>query len=98
MGDPAGIGPEIAIKTLNKQALYDRCRPLLIGDESVLKYYLEKHPELALAINVVKKPNEGKFTFGTIDLIDLAVVNMKDLPIGRSLKLAEMPPFNMLKK
>ena len=73
MGDPAGIGPEIAIKVLNKQALYDRCRPLLIGDESVLKYYLEKHPELALAINVVKKICQ----------------------LGRSPKLAEMPPFNM---
>ena len=98
MGDPAGIGPEIAIKTLNKQALYDRCRPLLIGDESVLKYYLEKHPELALAINVVKKPNEGKFTFGTIDLIDLAVVNMKDLPIGEVSKVGGNAAFQYVKK
>lgn len=98
MGDSAGIGPEIAIKVLNKQALYDRCRPLLIGDESVLKYYLEKHPELALAINVVKKPSEGKFTFGTIDLIDLAVVNMKDLPIGEVSKVGGNAAFQYVKK
>lgn len=98
MGDPAGIGPEIAIKALNKQALYDRCQPLLIGDKSVLHYYLDKHPELDLAVNVVKTPSEGTFTFGTIDLIDLAIVKMEDLPIGEVSKVGGNAAFQYVKK
>ena len=31
MGDPAGIGPEIIIKTLNEADVYADCRPLAIG-------------------------------------------------------------------
>jgi 4-phospho-D-threonate 3-dehydrogenase / 4-phospho-D-erythronate 3-dehydrogenase len=32
MGDPAGIGPEIIMKSLAHSDLYDRCRPLVIGE------------------------------------------------------------------
>ena len=35
MGDPAGIGPEIAVKALLDQAVTSICRPVLIGDASV---------------------------------------------------------------
>ena len=38
MGDPFGNGPEISVKALNDKALYDRCRPLLVGDSSCMEY------------------------------------------------------------
>ena len=98
MGDPAGIGPEIAIKALNKAALYDRCKPLLIGDKSVLNHYLEKHPDLNLTVNVVNKPSEGKYTFGTIDLVDLGIVDMQNLPIGEVSKVGGNAAFQYVKK
>lgn len=98
MGDPAGIGPEIAIKALNKAALYDRCKPLFIGDKSVLNHYLEKHPDLNLTVNVVNKPSEGKYTFGTIDLVDLGIVDMQDLPIGEVSKVGGNAAFQYVKK
>ncbi|MGO3608267.1 4-hydroxythreonine-4-phosphate dehydrogenase PdxA [Enterococcus malodoratus] len=98
MGDPAGIGPEIAIKALNKAALYDRCKPLLIGDKSVLNHYLEKHPDLNLTVNVVNKPSEGKYTFGTIDLVELGIVDMQDLPIGEVSKVGGNAAFQYVKK
>ena len=31
MGDPAGVGPEIAVKALADPAIYDDCRPLVVG-------------------------------------------------------------------
>lgn len=98
MGDPAGIGPEIAIKALNKAALYDRCKPLLIGDKSVLNHYLEKHPNLNLTVNVVNKPSDGKYTFGTIDLVDLGIVDMQNLPIGEVSKVGGNAAFQYVKK
>jgi len=36
MGDPSGIGPEIIIKALNEEALYQKCRPFVIGNAEVL--------------------------------------------------------------
>ena len=32
MGDPAGNGPEITVKALARADIYDRCRPLVVGD------------------------------------------------------------------
>ena len=36
MGDPGGIGPEIACKALNDPEVYKVCRPLVIGDAAVM--------------------------------------------------------------
>lgn len=82
MGDPAGIGPEISLKAFAKPALYDKCNPLLVGDKSVIDHYLTEHPELALAVNVISQPKEGRYTFGTIDLIDLKIVDMANFQVG----------------
>ena len=38
MGDPAGIGPEIIIKTLAKEEIYRSCRPIICGS----RVFLEK--------------------------------------------------------
>ena len=36
MGDPAGNGPEITIKALAHEDIYDRCRPIVVGDAKML--------------------------------------------------------------
>ena len=36
MGDPAGVGPEVTAKALARNEVWDCCRPLVIGDTSVL--------------------------------------------------------------
>jgi 4-hydroxythreonine-4-phosphate dehydrogenase len=35
MGDPAGIGPEIAVKALAEPNVYDICRPLVVADSLI---------------------------------------------------------------
>jgi len=37
MGDAAGVGPEIIAKTLADPAWYDKCRPVVIGDASIME-------------------------------------------------------------
>jgi 4-hydroxythreonine-4-phosphate dehydrogenase len=37
MGDPAGIGPEIIMKTLREERIYRFCRPVVAGDPAALK-------------------------------------------------------------
>ena len=40
MGDPFGNGPEISVKSLADKTLYDRCKPLIVGDKSSMEYAL----------------------------------------------------------
>lgn len=37
MGDPGGIGPEIAVKALWSDEVHELCEPLVIGDRTVLR-------------------------------------------------------------
>jgi 4-hydroxythreonine-4-phosphate dehydrogenase len=41
MGDPAGIGPEICLKSLSDYSNYERCNPLIIGDATLMKLTTE---------------------------------------------------------
>ena len=37
MGDAAGVGPEVIMKSLTHAELYRQCRPLVIGDAERLR-------------------------------------------------------------
>ena len=54
MGDPAGNGPEITVKALADASLYDRCRPIVVGDAKMIEQAkgFVGHPEIA--VNPVK--------------------------------------------
>ena len=82
MGDPASIGPEITAKAFSKKELYKLCRPVVVGDACVMEVALDLvgHPELK--INPVHEVSEAKFTFGTIDVLDMNLVKMEDLKRG----------------
>ncbi|MGN1023118.1 MAG: PdxA family protein [Lachnospiraceae bacterium] len=83
MGDPFGNGPEISVKALNDRTLYDRCKPLIIGDKSSMEYALKVAKivnGIDLALNVVREPAEGRYEYGTIDLIDLGQVPADKIP------------------
>lgn len=82
MGDPAGIGPEITVKALSKMDIYNVCRPLVIGAKDVLLDSI-RITHRALKVNAIKHPNEGKYKFGTIDVLDLDNVDMKKLEYGK---------------
>ena len=80
LGDPAGIGPEIVAKTFNVKELYDEADIVLVGDKNVLERALEV-TGLDLKINVIENVTDGKYEYGTIDLIDLKNMS-KDYKFG----------------
>lgn len=82
MGDPSGVGPEIVVKALNHEELYEMCNPVVFGDRKVLKQAM-KFCSVNLEINVINEPSSGKYKFGTIDLIDLDNVDIDSLQIGK---------------
>ena len=70
MGDPAGIGPEIAAKALTRSELWDCCHPFVIGDADVLTRAaaLVKAPYV---LNPIADIAEAKFDRKTPDVVDL---------------------------
>lgn len=82
MGDPAGIGPEIIVKALNKKETYEKCRPLVTGDAAVMEWAV-KQMDTAQKINIIHNVNDAKFEFGTIDVYDLECVDMSIFEPGK---------------
>ncbi len=70
MGDPAGIGPEIVLKSLADKTVYERCNPVVVGDAAVMMK-TAKHLNLNCKFNVVSRVKDSKFEYGTIDVLDL---------------------------
>jgi len=81
MGDPAGIGPEIAVKALSEKKIYDYCRPIIIGDLKVLKK-AKKITNLDLNIKAVSNIDNAQFKYGIIDVVDLNNVDLSKIEFG----------------
>lgn len=81
MGDPAGIGPEIAVKAFSDTWVYEQCRPLLVGSTPVIEQAL-CFGDGSLTVNPVQDVKEAKFEFGVIDLLDIGMV-VGDIEPGR---------------
>ena len=83
MGDPFGNGPEITVRALSDKSVYDRCRPLVVGDASSMEYALKvakKVLGIELALNVVDKPADGKYEYGAIDVLDMKLMPKDKIP------------------
>ncbi|MBP1155593.1 MULTISPECIES: 4-hydroxythreonine-4-phosphate dehydrogenase PdxA [unclassified Paenibacillus] len=81
IGDPAGIGPEIALKALWNQNTYERCHPILVGDKNLLEWYVNLL-RAPLTIHPITKPDEALFKYGIVDVIHIPNVQMDQLQIG----------------
>lgn len=68
MGDPAGVGPEIIAKALADPAVYQICRPLVLGDAGVMR---EAIPA-GMAIRPLHGPDAMEAVAGRIDLLPLS--------------------------
>jgi len=78
MGDPGGIGPEICVKALSLPELFDLCRPLVVGDAVVMADAV-RFSKLNLAIHRVTAPEDGHYSHGLLDVLDLANMPMEKL-------------------
>lgn len=97
MGDPASIGPEIAVKALLTERLYEICRPLIIGDTGVF-FDIVKRLGLNATINSIKDIRNARFVFGKPDVFDLQNVDMEQLRFGEISAMAGNASFEAVKK
>ncbi|MFD1020264.1 4-hydroxythreonine-4-phosphate dehydrogenase PdxA [Thalassobacillus hwangdonensis] len=97
IGDPAGIGPEIVIKSLKESEIYDICKPIVIGDKDVLEAIM-KSIDTHLHINVVSGPAEAKYEAGTLDLINLDNVDINEYEMGVVSGMCGQASYEYIKK
>jgi 4-phospho-D-threonate 3-dehydrogenase / 4-phospho-D-erythronate 3-dehydrogenase len=97
MGDAAGVGPEIIMKSLAHREVYERCRPLVVGDAGRLR--AAGHivgTELAVRSVSPVQMGEACFRAGTVDCIDLQLIP-PDLAWGKLSPLAGDAAFRFIK-
>jgi len=70
MGDPAGIGAEIAVKALANGDWSGKCVPVVIGDRAAMEDAI-RFTHANCTLNIVSSPEEAGGERGTIDLIDM---------------------------
>lgn len=82
LGDPAGIGPEIVVKAIANKEVFDTARCVVVGDKKIIDEAI-KFSHVQLKVNIIKKPEEGVYEEGILNLIDLNNVNMDEFKIGQ---------------
>ena len=97
MGDPSGIGPEIAVKALARKEIYAICNPLIVGDANAIKDAL-RMTSLDLKINSISEVGKALFQFGTLDVYDLKNVNMAELQYGKVSAMSGHAAFEAIRK
>ncbi len=97
MGDAAGIGPEITVKSLAKEEIYNMCYPLVVGDAEVIEKAIGV-TEVGLKVNVVASPAEGKYEFGTIDVLDMDNIDINELQPGEVQAQCGQASFDYIEK
>jgi 4-hydroxythreonine-4-phosphate dehydrogenase len=97
MGDAAGIGPEVIMKSLASREVYERCRPLVIGDAERLRA-AGRLVETSLEVRPlsVDEATSARFEAGTVDCVDLGLIP-PDLPWGRLSPIAGDAAFRFVK-
>ncbi len=81
MGDAAGIGPEIIVKSLQDKSIYQLCVPVVIGCGSVMRWAGQQFwPEAE--VRNISSVNEARGQFGTIEILDMPNLKVEDVAIG----------------
>jgi len=81
MGDPTGIGPEVIVKALAHQQVFQRCVPFVVGDVG----RMEKATQITntqFRIEPIRTPREMRIDPATIFCLSVTALP-PDLPFGR---------------
>ena len=81
MGDPAGIGPEIAAKAIAAKKVVQSAKCVIVGDKNVMEKAI-KLTSTNLKINLIHEPKEGIYREGILNLIDLNNIDLSRFQFG----------------
>ena len=97
IGDPAGVGPEIVVKSVASKEVFDGARTVVIGDAKVLANAC-KIMNVDLRINKIEKPEDGDYSEGVLNLIDLDNIDMDQFEFGKVNGICGKAAFQYIQK
>jgi 4-hydroxythreonine-4-phosphate dehydrogenase len=91
MGDAAGIGPELILKTLSDSQVYNKCLPVVIGSYGWLnKLYVELHRKnkvsdlnLVLIDSAAKLKSNSSSSYPEVLIYDDFNLNFENIKVGQ---------------
>ena len=82
IGDPAGVGPEIAAKSVASEKVFEAADCVIVGDKTIMENAIKIVGE-DLTVHVISEPEEGDYRKGILNLIDLGNVDMTKFEFGK---------------
>ena len=82
MGDPAGVGPEIAVMAVASSELLERAHCIIIGDKKIIDRAIAICG-LDLQVNIVDSPQQGKYEENILNLVDMDNVREEEFVYGK---------------
>lgn len=80
MGDPTGVGPEVTARALKHAQIWELCRPLVVGDLSILNSAAELVG--APAFRGISQASEARFDPTAPEVIDCQQMTVDELEYG----------------
>jgi len=80
-GDPAGIGPEIALKAALDTRVRTACRPLLVGDPAAVELHA-RAAGLTPRLNVIAQASDADWSDGAVNLLDASAASNMPVKFG----------------
>ena len=97
MGDPSGVGPEIVVKALRHEDLYEKCLPVVIGDYEALRQ-ANAFSGTGLELREIKEPAEAEGKYGTLEYLDLGLLKPGSFEYKKVQKLCGEASFQYVVK
>ncbi len=87
MGDPAGIGPEIAAKSFAYERINRMCHPVLIGNAQLMRKAI-KLTGVKLYLHQINNISQARFSEGIINVYETGEKNIPEIEYGKISALA----------
>ena len=81
IGDPAGIGPEISLKTARDASVRHACRPLLVGDARVLQRHAAAC-RFPVDLHVIGRVQDADWSAECVNVLDCAQTGLAAFEFG----------------
>lgn len=98
MGDPAGNGPELTVKAFAHRDIYERMRPIMVGDASALEDIKAVAGHAEMNVHPVSRVADAKFAYGTIDVFQLDLINWDEFAYGEVSAMCGNAAFQSVKR
>lgn len=95
MGDPAGVGPEIAVKALASNDVLESCNALIVGDAWIMQREIKKYAPGRI-MNAVHDVKDCRFESNTINVLDLNMPELKEIRMGEISPIAGEAAFRAI--